>query len=69
MKTKINIMRKTHKAMTSLSLAVFYVGEMDKSRDFYSREGDNSGRSEEKAVPCEHTIGAYCIEIVHFKNI
>ena len=32
------------------------MGEMDKPRELYSREGDNSSRFEEKTVPWEHTI-------------
>ena len=34
----------------------FNMGEMDKSREWYSREGDNSSRFEGKTVPWEHTI-------------
>ena len=34
----------------------FNMGEMDKSRELYFREGDNSSRFEEKTVPGEHTI-------------
>ena len=33
------------------------MGEMDKSRELYSREGDNSSRFEGKTVPWEHTKG------------
>ena len=32
------------------------MGEMDKSKELYSREGDNSSRFEGKTVPWEHTI-------------
>ena len=32
------------------------MGEMDKSRELYSREGGNSSRFEEKTVAWEHTI-------------
>ena len=35
----------------------FNMGEMDKSRELYSKEGDNSSRFEGKTVPWEHTIG------------
>ena len=31
-------------------------GEMDKSRELYSKEGDNSSRFDGKTVPWEHTI-------------
>ena len=34
----------------------FNMGEMDKSRELYSKEGDNSSRFEGKTVPREHTI-------------
>ena len=36
----------------------FNTGEMDKSGEFYSKEGDtcNSSRFEGKTVPLEHTI-------------
>ena len=33
----------------------FNTGEMDKSRELYSKEGDNSSRFEGKTVPWEHT--------------
>ena len=32
------------------------MAEMDKSRELYSKEGDNSSRFEGKTVPLEHTI-------------
>ena len=32
----------------------FNTGEMDKSRELYSKEGDNSSRFEGKTVPWEH---------------
>ena len=32
------------------------IEEMDKSRELYSKEGDNSSRFEGKTVPWEHTI-------------
>ena len=35
------------------------IGEMDKSRELYSKEGDNSSRFEGKTVPREHTIHVY----------
>ena len=35
----------------------FYMGEMDKSRELYSKEGVNSSRFEGKTVSWEHTIG------------
>ena len=38
------------------NIAVFNMGEMDKSRELYFKEGDNSSRFEEKTVPWEHTI-------------
>ena len=31
------------------------IGEMDKSRELYSKEGDNSSRFEGKTVPWKHT--------------
>ena len=34
------------------------MGEMDKSRELNSKEGDNSSRFEGKSVPWEHTICA-----------
>ena len=34
----------------------FNMGEMDKSRELYSKEGDNSSRFEGKTVPWEHTM-------------
>ena len=34
----------------------FHMGEMDKSRELYSKEGDNSRQIEGKTVPWEHTI-------------
>ena len=34
----------------------FNMGEMDKSREMYSREGDNSSRFVGKKVAWEHTI-------------
>ena len=34
----------------------FYMGEMDKPRELYSKEGDNSSRFIGKSVPWEHTI-------------
>ena len=34
----------------------FNMGEMDKSRELYSKEGDNSSRFEGKTVPREYTI-------------
>ena len=40
--------------------AIFNTGEMDKSRELYSKEGDNSSRFEGKTVPWEHTI---CLEV------
>ena len=30
------------------------MGEMDKSQELYSKEGDNSSQFEEKTVPWEH---------------
>ena len=33
----------------------FNMGEMDKSRDLYSKEGDNSSQIEGKTVAWEHT--------------
>ena len=38
------------------SIAKFNMGEMDKSRELYSKEGDNSSQFEGKTVPSEHTI-------------
>ena len=35
----------------------FNMGEMDKSRELYSKEGDNFSQFEGKTVPWEHTIG------------
>ena len=35
------------------------IGEMDKSRELYSKEGDNSNRFEGKTVPWEHTMGDF----------
>ena len=32
------------------------MGEMDKSRELYSKEGDNSSQFEGKTVAWEHTI-------------
>ena len=40
----------------------FNIGEMDKSRELYSKEGDNSSRFEGKTVPWEHTIVFLCTE-------
>ena len=37
------------------------IGEMDKSRELYSKEGDNSSRFEGKTVPWEHTIYKGCL--------
>ena len=34
----------------------FKIREMDKSRELYFREGDNSIRFDGKPVACEHTI-------------
>ena len=34
----------------------FNMGEMDKSRELYSKEGDNSSQFEGKTVSWEHTI-------------
>ena len=34
----------------------FNIGEVDKSRELYSKEGDNSSRFEGKTMPWEHTI-------------
>ena len=34
----------------------FSMGEMDKSWELYSKEGDNSRQFEGKTVPWEHTI-------------
>ena len=34
----------------------FNMGEIDKSQELYSKEGDNSSRFEGKTVPWEHTI-------------
>ena len=34
----------------------FNTGDMDKSRELYSKEGDNSSQFEGKTVPWEHTI-------------
>ena len=34
----------------------FNMGEMDKSRELYSTEGDNSNRFEGKTVQLEHAI-------------
>ena len=45
--------------LTMSNIAVkncFNMGEMDKSQELYSREGDNSSRFEGKTVPLEHTI-------------
>ena len=36
------------------------MGEMDKSRELYSKEGDNSSKFEGKTVAWEHTIMAIC---------
>ena len=38
----------------------FNMGEMDKSRELYSKEGDNSSQFEGKTVPWEHTIWHVC---------
>ena len=39
------------------------MGEIDKSRELYSKEGDNSSRFEGKTVPWEHTIAVRLIVI------
>ena len=38
----------------------FNMGEMDKSRELYSKVGDNSSQFEGKTVPWEHTIVVVC---------
>ena len=40
----------------------FRTGEMDKSREFYSKTGDNTSRFEGKTVPWEHTIQLTCAD-------
>ena len=44
-------------AENDVKYSSFNMGEMDKSRELYSKEGDNSSRFEGKTVPWEHTIG------------
>ena len=39
---------KTQKTMSNIFYIYFNMGEMDKSRELYSREGDNSRRFEGK---------------------
>ena len=39
----------------------FNMGEMDKSRELYSKEGDNSSQFEGKTVPWDHTIPMYTL--------
>ena len=46
------------------NIAVFNMGEMDKSGELYSREGDNSRRFEGKTVPWEHTIRFHLINFI-----
>ena len=46
-------MWKTQKTMKNSN---FNLGEIDKSREMYSKEGDNSSQFEGKTVSCEHTI-------------
>ena len=36
------------------------MGQIDKSRELYSKEGDHSSRFEGKTVPWEHTISYKC---------
>ena len=38
------------------NIAIFNIGEMDKSQELYSIEGDNSSWFEGKTVAWEHTI-------------
>ena len=38
------------------NIALLTGGEMDKSQELYSREGDNSSGFERKTVAWEHTI-------------
>ena len=38
----------------------FYMGGVDKSRELYSKEGDNSSQFEGKTVVWEHTIQKIC---------
>ena len=51
----------------------FNMGEMDKSRELYSKEGDNSSRFQEKTVMWEHTIGIFpspsCIYVWNMKAV
>ena len=50
-------MRKLQKTMSNI--AIFNMGEMDKSRELISKEGDNSSQFEGKTVAWEHTIAHY----------
>ena len=43
------------------------MGGMDKSRELYSKEGDNSSRFEGKTVPLEHTIQCFRVHDKHNK--
>ena len=43
----------------------FNMGEMNKSRVLYSKEGDNSSRFEGKTVPCKHTIYEFIKDVYH----
>ena len=38
------------------------MGEIDKSRELYSKKGDNSSRFEGKTVPWELTIAVFCTD-------
>ena len=46
----------------------FNTGEMDKSRELYSKEGDNSSQFEGKTVPWEHTIISFIFPSQKFGN-
>ena len=48
-------MWKPQKTMSCIVILIS-MAEMDKSRELYSKEGDNSSRFEGKTVPWEHTI-------------
>ena len=39
-----------------VKISNFNIGKMDKSREVYSKEGDNSSRFKKKVAPWEHTI-------------
>ena len=61
MKTKKIMMLKTSE--NKVKYSIFYMGEMNKSRELYSKEGDNPIRFEGKIVPWEHTIDVHNVII------